>query len=89
MRRFPATTAMRRHLAASVWCGLLISGSAIASAVLLAHLVAGVITDENSRTVAHWAPTLSILLGLWTVRVLTQWLQAGSASGAPPRRSRS
>ena len=76
MRRFPATTAMRRHLAASVCCGVLISGSAIASAVLLAHLVAGVITDETSRTVAHWAPTLSILLGLWTVRVLTQWLQA-------------
>lgn len=76
MRRFPATTAMRRHLAASVCCGVLISGSAIASAVLLAHLVAGVITDETSRTVAHWAPTLSILLGLWAVRVLTQWLQA-------------
>jgi ATP-binding cassette subfamily C protein CydD len=76
VRRFPATTAMRRHLAASVCCGVLISGSAIASAVLLAHLVAGVITDETSRTVAHWAPTLSILLGLWTVRVLTQWLQA-------------
>ena len=76
MRRFPATTAMRRHLAASVCCGVLISGSAIASAVLLAHLVAGIITDETSRTVAHWAPTLSILLGLWTVRVLAQWLQA-------------
>jgi len=76
VRRFPATTAMRRHLAASVCCDVLISGSAIASAVLLAHLVAGVITDETSRTVAHWAPTLSILLGLWTVRVMTQWLQA-------------
>jgi ATP-binding cassette subfamily C protein CydD len=76
VRRFPATTAMRRHLAASVCCGVLISGSAIASAVLLAHLVAGVITDETSRTVVHWAPTLSILLGLWTVRVLAQWLQA-------------
>jgi ATP-binding cassette, subfamily C, bacterial CydD len=76
MRRFPATTAMRRHLAASVCCGVAISGSAIASAVLLAHLVAGVITDHGSRNVAHWAPTLSILLGLWTVRVLAQWLQA-------------
>jgi len=76
VRRFPATIAMRRHLAASVCCGVLISGSAIASAVLLAHLVAGVITDDTSRTVAHWAPTLSILLGLWTVRVLAQWLQA-------------
>jgi ATP-binding cassette, subfamily C, bacterial CydD len=55
---------------------VLISGSAIASAVLLAHLIAGVITDETSRTVAHSAPTLSILSGLWTVRVLAQWLQA-------------
>jgi ATP-binding cassette subfamily C protein CydD len=75
--RLPATTtAMRRHLAASVCCGVLISGSAIACAVLLAQLVAGVITDGTSRTPAHWAPTLSILLGLWTVRVLAQWLQA-------------
>ncbi|MDT5081940.1 MAG: ATP-binding cassette, subfamily bacterial CydD [Mycobacterium sp.] len=76
MKRFPATTAMRHHLAVSVCCGVLISGSAIASAVLLAHLVAGVITDETSRTPAHWASTLSILLGLWTVRVTAQWLQA-------------
>ncbi|WP_319445551.1 MULTISPECIES: thiol reductant ABC exporter subunit CydD [unclassified Mycobacterium] len=67
---------MRRHLAASVCCGLLISGSAIASAVLLAQLVAGVITDATSRTLAHWAPTLSILLCLWMVRALAQWLQA-------------
>jgi ATP-binding cassette subfamily C protein CydD len=74
--RLPATTAMRRHLTASVCCGVLISGSAIASAVLLAQLVAGVITDGTSRTPVHWAPTLSILLGLWTVRVLAQWLQA-------------
>jgi ATP-binding cassette, subfamily C, bacterial CydD len=76
VKRLPATTAMRRHLTASVCCGVLTSGSAIASAVLLARLVAGVITDGTSRTVAHWAPTLSILLGLWTVRVLAQWLQA-------------
>jgi ATP-binding cassette, subfamily C, bacterial CydD len=76
VKRLPATTAMRRDLTASVCCGVLISGSAIASAVLLAQLVAGVITDGTSRTVAHWAPTLSILLGLWTVRVLAQWLQA-------------
>jgi ATP-binding cassette, subfamily C, bacterial CydD len=76
MNGLPATTAMRRHLAASVCCGVLISGSAIAGAVLLARLAAGVLTDGSSRTVAHWAPTLSVLLGVWMVRVLGQWLQA-------------
>jgi len=76
MNGLPATTAMRRHLAASVCCGVLISGSAIAGAVLLARLAAGVLTDGSSRTVAHWAPTLSALLGVWMVRVLSQWLQA-------------
>jgi ATP-binding cassette, subfamily C, bacterial CydD len=72
----PATSAMRRHLAASVCCGVLISGSAIAGAVLLARLAAGLLTDESSRTLAHWAPTLSALLGVWLIRVLGQWLQA-------------
>jgi ATP-binding cassette subfamily C protein CydD len=67
---------MRRHLAASVCCGVVITGSAIAAAVVLAHVVAGVITDPASRSVSHWAGSLCLLLALWTLRATGQWLQA-------------
>jgi ATP-binding cassette subfamily C protein CydD len=67
---------MRRHLASTVGCGIVISGSAIATAVLTAHVIAGVITDPANRTVSHWAPALLILIGVWFLRAATQWLQA-------------
>ncbi|MCW2559397.1 MAG: transporter, transrane region, type 1 [Mycobacterium sp.] len=76
MNRLHASTAMRRHLAASVCCGVVITGSAVASAVLLAHVISGVITDPASRTVSHWSGALWILLTLWLVRAAAQWLQA-------------
>ena len=41
---------MRRHLAATAGCGVVITGAAIACAVLLAHILAGLITDPTSRT---------------------------------------
>jgi ATP-binding cassette, subfamily C, bacterial CydD len=66
---------MRRHLAASACCGVVIAASALATAVLLARLVAGMVSEPGTRTVAHWAPTLLLLLGIWTVRVLAQWVQ--------------
>jgi ATP-binding cassette subfamily C protein CydD len=66
---------MRRFLAASVACGVLISGTTIASAVLLAQVVAGVITEPSLRSLAHWAEPLWILLTLWVIRTLAHWLQ--------------
>ena len=61
-------------------------GATIASAVVLAHIVAGVITDPASRTLAHWAGPLWILVALWIVRALAHWLQGRlSASAARPR----
>ena len=76
MNRLHASTAMRRHLAASVCCGVVITGSAIACAVLLAHVISGIITDPASRTVSHWSGALWILVTLWLVRAAAQWLQA-------------
>jgi ATP-binding cassette, subfamily C, bacterial CydD len=67
---------MRRHLAASVCCGVVITGTAIASAVLLAHVIAGIITDPTTRTVSHWSGSLWTLLALWLVRAGAQWFQA-------------
>jgi ATP-binding cassette, subfamily C, bacterial CydD len=76
VKRLHASAAVRRHLAASVLCGVVITGSAIAAAVVLAHVIAGVITEPAPRTVSHWADSLWILVALWTVRAAAQWLQA-------------
>ncbi|MCV7135304.1 thiol reductant ABC exporter subunit CydD [Mycobacterium hodleri] len=67
---------MRRHLVATTSCGVVVTGSAIAGAVVLAHLLAGLITDPNSRTPSHWSGPLWTLLALWTIRVLAQWALA-------------
>jgi ATP-binding cassette, subfamily C, bacterial CydD len=67
---------LRRHLVAAVGCGVVISGCAIGSAIVLAGVVAGVITEPSHRSLRHWLAPLSILLALWTVRTLTHWLQA-------------
>jgi ATP-binding cassette subfamily C protein CydD len=67
---------MRRHLVASATCGVVITGAAIACAVLLAHVLAGLVTQPDSRTPSHWSASLWMLLTLWTVRVLAHWIQA-------------
>lgn len=55
---------------------MVISGCTIASAVLLAHILADVITDPTTRTLGHWVFPLTVLIALWSVRVATHWLQA-------------
>lgn len=66
---------MRRYLAASVICGVIITGATIAAAVVLAHIVSSVITDPDARTVRQWLPALAVLLVLWIIRTLAQWAQ--------------
>lgn len=67
---------MRRYLVTTVCFGILIAGCAIAGAVVMGHLVAGVITDPASRSIGQWRGPLLMLLVLWTIRAVTQWLQA-------------
>jgi ATP-binding cassette subfamily C protein CydD len=67
---------MQRHLAATTGCGVVITGAAIACAVLLAHILAGLITDPTSRTLGHWSVALWVLLALWIIRTVAQWAQA-------------
>lgn len=76
MTRAPGTTAMRRHLVASVCCGVLIAAATLATAVLLARVIAGVVTDPDARTLGRWGFELVLLLAIWTVRVAAQWVQA-------------
>lgn len=76
MKRLPVGDVMRHYLAASVSCGVVITSSAIACSVLLAHVLAGLLSDASSRTLAHWAPTLWIIVAVWSIRVLAHWMQA-------------
>ena len=55
---------------------MVISGCAIGSAIVLAGMVARIITDPSARSLRGWLGPLSILLALWIVRTLTHWLQA-------------
>ncbi|WP_246398800.1 thiol reductant ABC exporter subunit CydD [Mycobacterium vicinigordonae] len=57
-------------------CGVVISGCAIAAAIVLAGVVARVATDPSARELHDWWRSLSILLALWGVRTLTHWLQS-------------
>jgi ATP-binding cassette subfamily C protein CydD len=64
---------MRRFLMATTVCGVLIAGATIAAAVVLADVVAGVITDQ--RNLDTLAVPLGILSALWGIRTLVQWQQ--------------
>ena len=76
MNPLGTSRATRRYLAASVCCGVVIAAVSIAAAVVLAHVVAGVITDTGTRTLAHWTPALVVLAALWSARAVAQWAQA-------------
>jgi ATP-binding cassette, subfamily C, bacterial CydD len=67
---------LRRYLVAAVGCGVVISGCAIGSAIVLASIVARVVGDPAARGVRVWLGPVSILVGLWVVRTVTHWLQA-------------
>ncbi len=57
-------------------CGLVISGCAILSAILLAHIASRVITEPSSaRDLTRWTPALATLLMLWLARAAALWLQ--------------
>jgi ATP-binding cassette subfamily C protein CydD len=71
-----ASTTVRRYLFAAVGCGVMISGCAIGSAIVLAGIVARVVGDPSVRSMHIWLGPLSILLALWIVRTVAHWLQA-------------
>jgi ATP-binding cassette, subfamily C, bacterial CydD len=79
MRLWQASAAVRRYLIAAVACGVLIAGCTIASAIVLAHIGAAVITDPGARVLGRWVWPLAILVALWCARALGHWLQAGLA----------
>ncbi|MFN8033351.1 MAG: thiol reductant ABC exporter subunit CydD [Mycobacterium sp.] len=66
---------MRRYVVATTACGVVIAGCAIGAAVVLGRLVAGVITDPTTRSLGHWRTELAILVALWLIRAVAQWIQ--------------
>ena len=66
---------MRRFLVATTVCGVLISACTIASAVVLADIVARVITDPGARSLRGLLAPLSLLVLLWAFRTLVTWQQ--------------
>lgn len=68
------TAGLRRHLAATVGSGVVITAAALAAAVMTAQVVAGVITTR--APLSHWIPQLFMLAGLWSLRAGAQWWQA-------------
>lgn len=54
----------------------MISSCVISSAILLASIVARVITDPSARDLHDWLGPLSILFVLSIIRTTTHWLQA-------------
>ncbi|OMC34686.1 thiol reductant ABC exporter subunit CydD [Mycobacterium sp. GA-1841] len=58
---------------AAVACGVTISVSTIAAAIVLAHIVAGIIVEPGSA--AHHGGALLALSALWGLRGVAHWLQ--------------
>jgi len=85
MNLWRASAAMRRYLVASVACGVVISAATIAAAVVLAHIVAGVITDPEARQLGQWTGPLALLAGLWLLRAGAQWWQGRLSSASATR----
>jgi ATP-binding cassette subfamily C protein CydD len=57
---------------------MVISGCAILSAILLAHIASRVIVEPSSaRDLTRWTPALTALLTVWLARVVAHWLHAG------------
>jgi ATP-binding cassette subfamily C protein CydD len=52
---------------------VVIAGCTIASAVVLAHIVADVVTGAGAH--ADWVPALVTLAALWAIRFVAQWFQ--------------
>ncbi|MCV6999942.1 thiol reductant ABC exporter subunit CydD [Mycolicibacterium alvei] len=64
---------MRRHLLATVACGVTISVCTIAAAIVLGHIVAAIIVDPGSA--ARHGGALVALSALWILRAAAHWLQ--------------
>ncbi|MET8876154.1 thiol reductant ABC exporter subunit CydD [Nocardia sp. NPDC004604] len=72
----------RRYLVLSVALSLVITGSIVATAVAVARVLAGVITDPGRRSLGTWTFELIVLTVAIGGRVLATWVQSRLAHRA-------
>ncbi|MFF3227690.1 ABC transporter ATP-binding protein/permease [Nocardia suismassiliense] len=72
----------RRYLVLSVALSVLITGSIVVAAVMLARVLSGVVTDPGQRSLGAWTTELLVLTLAIACRVLATWLQSRLAHRA-------
>ncbi|PPJ34232.1 thiol reductant ABC exporter subunit CydD [Nocardia nova] len=72
----------RRYLILSVGLSLVITAGIVVAALMLARIVAGVISDPGRRTIAAWTAELAILAAAIAVRTVASWWQSRLAHRA-------
>lgn len=72
----------RRYLVLSVALSVVITGSIVVTAVALAQVLAGVVTDPGRRTFGAWTFELIVLVVAIGARVLATWVQSRIAHRA-------
>ncbi|MFD1810607.1 thiol reductant ABC exporter subunit CydD [Rhodococcus gannanensis] len=75
----------RGHLVLTVTLSLVVAAAVIVSAVMIGTVLAGVITDPDARSVAHWSGELTVLAAAVAVRVTATWLQSRFAHRSASR----
>ncbi|WP_433625045.1 thiol reductant ABC exporter subunit CydD [Nocardia sp. CA-120079] len=72
----------RRYLVLSVALSVVITGSIVVTAVALAKVLAGVVTDPGRRSFGAWTFELVVLVAAIGCRVLATWVQSRIAHRA-------
>ncbi|WP_194833910.1 ABC transporter ATP-binding protein/permease [Nocardia sp. XZ_19_369] len=72
----------RRYLVLSVALSVVITGSIVVAAVMLARVLSGVVTDPGQRSLGAWTTELLVLTLAIACRVLATWLQSRLAHRA-------
>lgn len=72
----------RRYLVLAVGLAMVVTATIVVTAVLLARVLAGVITDPGLRELGRWNTELALLAATIAVRALASWWQARLAHRA-------
>ncbi|WP_107653989.1 ABC transporter ATP-binding protein/permease [Nocardia suismassiliense] len=72
----------RRYLVVSVALSVVITGTIVVAAVMLARVLSGVVTDPGQRSLGAWTTELLVLTLAIACRVLATWLQSRLAHRA-------
>ncbi|MGW5311094.1 thiol reductant ABC exporter subunit CydD [Nocardia thailandica] len=72
----------RRHLIVAVGLAMVVTATIVVTAVLLARVLAGVITDPGRRELGQWTAEFALLAVTIAVRALASWWQARLAHRA-------